>query len=167
MCWSLFLIKLQALLQHRCFPVKFAKFLRMSAWNQPLKILLWSVKDLDQEIHCKLSNIVFQIITPRLWAHSSINLLWTWVGLSYLSKFSLFWKNTIIGFRSSIIQHLSVTRFSVTRNTQIFCNTQRSNKTCFRFHFATLKDGMINPKFKRKIFKRNFLFSRTVWRNSF
>ena len=31
LCWSLFLIKLQALkkrLQHRCFPPKFAKFLR-------------------------------------------------------------------------------------------------------------------------------------------
>ena len=36
LCWSLFLIKLQALkikkknkkLQHRCFPVKFAKFLQ-------------------------------------------------------------------------------------------------------------------------------------------
>ena len=27
LCWSLFLIKLQRL-QHRCFPVKFAKFLR-------------------------------------------------------------------------------------------------------------------------------------------
>ena len=33
LCWSLFLIKLQArpaILQHRCFPVKFATFLRTS-----------------------------------------------------------------------------------------------------------------------------------------
>ena len=29
----------------------------------------------------------------------------------------------------SCIQHWSVSRFSLTRNTQIFCNTERSNKT--------------------------------------
>ena len=49
LCWSLFLIKLQAQslvkkrLQHWCFPVKFAKFLRTSILKNICKILLLSV----------------------------------------------------------------------------------------------------------------------------
>ena len=38
LCWSLFLIKLR--LQHKCFPVKFAKFLRTAFFTEHLRWLL-------------------------------------------------------------------------------------------------------------------------------
>ena len=53
LCWSLFLIKLQAKLQHWCFPVKFAKSLRTSILKNICERLLlqwrvWTRRDLDR-----------------------------------------------------------------------------------------------------------------------
>ena len=52
LCWSLFLIKLLARLQHRCFPMKFKKFLRTPiVKNICERLLLSSKKSLTSKIN--------------------------------------------------------------------------------------------------------------------
>ena len=65
LCWRFFLIKLQAFrppsgLQHRCFPVKFAAFLRTPFFTEQVR---WLLLEISQELslywlHMRMMNIV-------------------------------------------------------------------------------------------------------------
>ena len=73
LCWSLFLIKLQAWrtiikkkLQHRCFPVKFAKFIKTPFLTEHLQWLLQSKVDIQPHhgkyVPCKVRKIYLPIL---------------------------------------------------------------------------------------------------------
>ena len=75
LCWSLFLIKLQALdphvterwLQHRCFPVKFAKFLRTAFFQKHLQWLLLyflqcaKKETFSKDLFCKFESFLLSV----------------------------------------------------------------------------------------------------------
>ena len=96
LCWSFFLIKLQAFrltikrFWHRCFPVKFAKFLRTSVFTENFWWLLLNTKSLSWcliaplEVFCKgfvnisYKNASFLILEDSIMAAAYLFLHYNW-----------------------------------------------------------------------------------------
>ena len=121
-------------LWHRCFPVNFAKFSRTIFllehlwWLLLLSVVGQKIGDVDQKIHFKLSNNSFQIIAPvtlSILIGLTHLLLCCEHELSYFSKLSSFWKNTIIGCRAWILEFSFL--YSTLICIKIFFNMQHAD----------------------------------------